>query len=71
MHRADDLTAVDALKVDAGDPEVGVSQLPLNHHERNPLVRHLDSVCVPQLMWREAAPDASCGGPLMQLFARG
>jgi hypothetical protein len=48
MHRADDVTAVDALKVDAGDPEVGVSQLPLNHHERNPLVRHLDSACVPQ-----------------------
>jgi hypothetical protein len=22
-------------------------------------------------MWREAAPDASCGGRLMQLFARG
>jgi hypothetical protein len=43
---ADDFAAVDALEVDAGDPEVGVPELALDHDERNALVRHFDCVSV-------------------------
>jgi hypothetical protein len=50
MHGADDLAAVDALEVDAGDAHVGVSELALDHDKRDPLVRHLDRVRVPELM---------------------
>jgi hypothetical protein len=42
MDGADDLAAINALQVDAGDPKVGVPKLTLDHHERNALVRHLD-----------------------------
>ena len=42
MDGADDLAAVDALQVDAGDTEVGVSELALDDNERNALVRHLN-----------------------------
>jgi len=44
---ADDLAAVDALEVDAGDAEVGVSELSLDYDERDALVRHLDRMTVP------------------------
>jgi hypothetical protein len=54
---ADELAAVDALQVDAGDPEVGV--LALDDDEGHAFVCHLDRVCVPKLMRREAAPDAT------------
>jgi hypothetical protein len=47
MHGADDLAAVDPLEVDAGDAQVGVSELALDHNEWDPLVRHLDCVRVP------------------------
>jgi hypothetical protein len=67
---ADDLAAVDPLEVDAGDAEVGVPELPLDHNERNALVRHLDGVSVPQLMRCEPTPNAGFGGRMMQLFAR-
>ena len=42
MNRADRLAAIDTLEIDAGDAEVGVAELPLNHYERHALVRHLD-----------------------------
>jgi hypothetical protein len=35
---ADDLAAVDALQVDAGDAEVGVPELTLDDDERNAFV---------------------------------
>jgi hypothetical protein len=54
---ADDFAAVDALQVDARDGEVGVSELSLDHDERDALVRHLDCVRVPQLVRREPTPD--------------
>jgi hypothetical protein len=62
---ADDLAAVDALEVDARDAEVGVSELALDDDERDALVRHFDSVSVPQLVWREATPDAGFSGRMM------
>jgi hypothetical protein len=68
---ADDLAAVDALEVDAGDPEVGVAELPLDHHKRHASVSHLDRVCVPQLVGRATTPHASFSGRAMQLLACG
>jgi hypothetical protein len=62
---ADDLAAVDALQVDAGDAEVGVPELTLNHDERNAFVGHLDRMGVPKLVWREAASDTRSGGCVM------
>jgi hypothetical protein len=32
---ADDLAAVDALQIDAGDPKVGVAELALDHDQRD------------------------------------
>jgi hypothetical protein len=62
---ADDLAAVDALEVDARDAEVGVSELALDDNERDALVRHLHSVSVPELVWREATPDTGFSGRVM------
>jgi hypothetical protein len=62
---ADVLAAVDALEIDAGDSEVGVSELALDHDERDSLVRHLDGVGMAKLLRREPPPDARCGGGLV------
>jgi hypothetical protein len=50
--------------------KVGTPKLSLDHDERDVLVRHLDGVRVPELMWCEPTPDAGFGGRMMQLFAR-
>ena len=71
MDGADDLAAVDALEGDAGDPEVGVSELALDYDEWDTLVRHLDRVSVPQLMRGEPPPNTGMGGRVVELFARG
>ena len=71
MDGADDLAAVDALEIDAGDAEGGVSELALDHDEWDALVRHLDRVSVPKLMRREPPPHACCGCGMVQLLARG
>src|SRR5262249_4867621 len=70
MNGADDLAAVDALEVDAGDAQVGVTKLALDDHERDALVRHLDGVSVPELVRREATSHVRRGGSVMQLLAR-
>lgn len=69
MHRADDPAAVDALEVDAGDAQVGVSELALDHNEGNAFVRHLDRVRVSELMRRESTPDTSCSSCVVELLA--
>jgi hypothetical protein len=66
---ADDLRAVDALQIDARDPEVGV--LALNHHERYALMSHLDRVRMPKLMWREPPSDACSRGGVVELLSGG
>jgi hypothetical protein len=66
---ANDLAAVDALEIDAGDAKVRVSQLTLDHDQRNSLVSHLHSVGVAELVRREATPNADAGGRAVQLFA--
>jgi hypothetical protein len=68
---ADDLAAVDALQVDAGDAEVGVPQLPLDHHERSAFVSHFNRVGVPQLVRREPTSHARSPGGMVQLLPRG
>jgi hypothetical protein len=67
----DDLGVVDALQVDRGDPEVGVSELALEDDERDALAGHLDRVGVAKLMGREAAADAGQRGGATTLFSRG
>ena len=46
-------------------------ELPLYHDERNAFVRHLDSVGMPQLVWREPASHTRRRGHMVQLLARG
>jgi hypothetical protein len=48
-----------------------VSELPLDHDERDTFVRHLDGVGVSQLVGREPPSHAGGRGRVMQLFARG
>jgi hypothetical protein len=64
----DDLSVVDALEVDRCDPEVGVSELALDHDDRDAFASHLHSVSVPQLVWCEAASDRcfGCGAPQLE-----
>jgi hypothetical protein len=59
----DDLGVVNAAEVDRGDREVGVSELALDHEQRNSLARHLNRVGVPELVTREPPPHTSlrCG----------
>ena len=46
----DDLGVVDAARVRGGDPEVGVTELPLDDDERDSFPTHLDGVGVAELM---------------------
>jgi hypothetical protein len=46
----DDLGAVDALEVDRGDAEAGVSELALDDDQRDTFARHLDGVGVAELV---------------------
>lgn len=47
-----------------------MSELPLDHDERDTFVRHLERVGVSQLVGREP-PSHACGrGCVMQLFSR-
>ena len=71
MDGADDLAAVDALEVDAGDAKIGVAKLALDHDEWNAFVRHLDCVSVSQLMRREPSSHSRRVGRVVQLLARG
>jgi hypothetical protein len=61
VEGVDDFGVVDALEVDRGDPEVAVSELALDHDERDAFVGHLDGVGVPELVRREAAAHAGPG----------
>jgi hypothetical protein len=59
VHRADDFLGVNALQIDAGDPEVGVSELSLDRVDRNSLSRHFHGVSMAQLMGSKAPPNTS------------
>ena len=53
-----DLGVVDPAEVAGGDCQIGVSELSLNHDQRDSLSRHLDRMGVTQLMRRESAPHS-------------
>ena len=61
--------AVDALQVDRGDPEIGVTELALDHKQGHTFTSHLDGVCVPELVRREASADARTRSGLAELGA--
>ena len=69
VHGVDDLGVVDSLEVDRRDPQVGVPELALDHHQRDTLVSHLDSMCVSELVGRKSAPHPGHGGGSLQLPA--
>ena len=58
MHRLDDLAAVDALQIDAGDGKVAVAELALDDDQRHAFTGHLDRVGVAQLVRSESAPHS-------------
>jgi hypothetical protein len=62
VDRVDDLAAVDAFEIDAGDAEVRVPELALNDDKPNALAGHLDGACVTQPMRSEATADADVHG---------
>jgi DNA-binding MarR family transcriptional regulator len=66
----DDLAAIDALQVDAGDAQVGMPKLTLDDCERNAFVRDFDRVGVPELVGCEPPSDTRCAGGVVQLLAR-
>jgi hypothetical protein len=65
----DDFGVVDALQVDRGNAEVGVSELSLDDHERHAFVGHLDGVGMAQLVRGDSAAHAGVGGDSAQLDA--
>jgi ethanolamine utilization microcompartment shell protein EutS len=67
----DDLGAVDALEVDRGDAEMGVSELALDDDQGDVLVGHLDRVGVAQLVRCESATHAGEDCASVQLLAGG
>jgi hypothetical protein len=52
MNGVDDLGVVDPLRVDRGDPEMGMPELALDDHHRDTLMGQLHSVGMAQLMGR-------------------
>ena len=69
MDGVDDLGPVDSLQVGARDAKVRVPELALDDGHRHPLARHLDRVCVPQLMRSEPPSHARLNGEAPQLAA--
>jgi hypothetical protein len=69
VYGVDDLGVVDSAQVGGRYAEIGVSELSLDHDERNAFAGHLDGVSVPQLMRREPATNAGFLGSPVQLGA--
>ncbi len=70
MHGVGDLGGVDALRVGRGGVEVGVFELALDDVHRYPFARELDSVGMPQLMWRQTAVNIRLRGEFSQFVLR-
>ena len=60
---ADDLAAIDALQVDAGDAKVGMPKLTLDDHEWNALVRHLDRMSMTELVFVPTSAQCTLSRP--------
>src|SRR5436309_13722469 len=54
----DDLGVVDPPQVGGCDPEVSMTELPLDDYQRDAFAGHLDCVSVAELVRREPSPDA-------------
>lgn len=65
----DDFGVVDPTEISRGDREVGVSELALDHDQRDPFACHLDGVRVPQLVRREPATHPGRECEVMELGA--
>jgi hypothetical protein len=65
----DDLGAVNPTQIRGGHREVGMTELALDHQQREPLAGHLDGVRVPELVRREPAADARSLGGATELAA--
>ena len=71
VDRVYDLSRVDPLEVNRRNPKVGMSELPLNNRQRDPFVRHLDRMSMPELVRRESSADPSLRRESAQLTPRG
>jgi hypothetical protein len=65
------ISRVDPLEVNRRNPKVGMPELPLNNRQRNPFVRHLDRMSMPQLVRREPTPHPGLHGEPAKLSTRG
>jgi hypothetical protein len=65
----DDLGIVDSTQVSGRNREIRVTELALDHDQRDPLPRHLNGVRVAQLMRREPPTDPGRDGGVVQLCA--
>ena len=65
----DDLGVVDPAEVSRCDREIGVTEMALDHDQRDPFTRHLNRVRVPQLMRREPTTHPGRDRGVVQLFA--
>ena len=52
------ISVFDAARVGGGDPKVGMTELSLDDHQRDPFAAHLHCVGVAELVWREPSPNA-------------
>ena len=65
----DDLDVIDPSQVSGGDREVGVTELSLDHDQRDPLARHLDRMRMSELMRREPATNPGSERGVVELLA--
>jgi len=63
--------SVDSLQIYRRDPEVGMPELSLNNWQRDPFVRHLDRVRMPELVRRKPPPHPSLHGEPAKLATGG
>ncbi len=67
----DDLRGVDAVEIDRRHAEVDVTELALDHLQRDAFAGHLDGVGVAQLVGSEAAPHPCLRCDPAQVVTRG
>ena len=65
----DDLGVIDPSQVSGGDREVCVTELSLDHDQRDPLARHLNRMRVSELMRREPATHLGSERGVVELLA--
>lgn len=67
MDGRDDLLDVNALEVDRGRPQVGVTELSLDDVQRHALAGELKRMRLTELVWREPAPHPRSGSEAAEL----